>query len=75
MVSDASEPLDEPGDPRQGPELGRKAVGPRPGAQCPLDWRQVGGRQLRFAPRPAGSLEPAAPLGLPGVVPVVRADP
>jgi len=75
MVSDARQPFDDGGNPRQGPQIGAKPLGRRAGPERPFHGRQGGGVQLWLAAGPARALQPRPASDLPRVVPVVRADP
>ena len=75
MVSDAGQPRDDGGDPRQGPQIGAKPLGRRASPERPFHGRQGVGIQLRLAARPSRALQPRPASDFPRVVPVVRADP
>ncbi len=75
MVSDARQPRDDRGDPRQGPQIGAKPLRRRASPERPFHGRQGVGVQLWLAAGPSRALQPRTASGLPRVVPVVRADP
>lgn len=75
MVSDARQPRDDRGDPRQGPQIGAKPLRRRARPERPFHGRQGVDVQLRLAASPARALQPRTASGLPRVVPVVRTDP
>jgi hypothetical protein len=74
MVSDARQLLDDRGDPRQGPQIGTKALRRRAGPECPFHGSQSFGMQPRLAAGPPRALQPRAAPDLPRMVPMVRAD-
>lgn len=73
MVPHAGQPLDHGGHPRQGPQVGPKAVGPRSLAQRPVDLGQLSAVQLRLAARPAGGPQGPNAAPLPLAVPAADA--
>lgn len=75
MVSDARQPLDHFGDPRQGPHIGAEAMRPRARAQRSLDRRELRRLQLWLPAHAARPLEPGPALRLPRMEPVVGTDP
>ena len=62
-ITDSGHRLDDVGYPRQGPHLGRKAVGPRALQQCLLHLRQLLVGQLRQPTGPASTGQSALALG------------
>ena len=75
MVPDPREPLDQLGDPRQGPEVGAESVRPWPIPQRSLHPSQLRGVQPGLPARTTRAFEPRPPLGRPRMEPVVRTDP
>ena len=69
MILDAGQLLDEPRDPRQGPELGTKAVRPRALPQGRFDAAQLRRRQAGLAPGPPCAAQRRAPALPPRPVP------
>jgi hypothetical protein len=64
--------LDHLGDPRQGPQVGRKPVGQRAAAERQIDPRQLPVIQTRLAAQAAGRLQARAALPRPGLIPPTR---
>jgi hypothetical protein len=60
--------LDHLGDPRQGPQVGRKPVGQRAAAERQIDPRQLPVIQTRLAAQAAGRLPARAALPRPGLI-------
>jgi hypothetical protein len=64
--------LDHLGDPRQGPQVGRKPVGRGPAPECQIDPRQLPVIQTRLAAQAASRLQACAALPRPGLIPPTR---
>lgn len=75
MIVHAREPLNHRRHPWQGPEIGGKAMRPRPLAERAIQSLQVGLVQLRFASRPPGAAQRGGAAALPLVVPSTDALP
>lgn len=69
MIRHANQALDEPRDPRQGPELRAEAVGPGTLAQGRFDAGHLLGPQPRLASRPPRRAQRRAPALPPGPIP------
>ncbi len=75
MVGYAREPLNHRRDPRQGPEVRRKAMRAGALAERPIDSRQVGLVQFRLAPRSPRPTQRGASTTSPLVIPATDALP
>ena len=71
MMAHPRQSLDDRRHPGQRPEIRAESVHTRPRAQRLLDRRQLLRLELGLAPRAARRFEPRAPVGVPGVIPVV----
>jgi hypothetical protein len=69
VIADSRHALDDHGDARQRPEVGREARGDGPAPQGGLDRGQLARRQPRLAPGPSGRLQSGPPAGAPCVIP------
>lgn len=73
VIVDAGQTLNHQGDPRQGPQVSGESVRPCSPQQLPLQHLHLILGEARQASRTPGSLQPIAPLLLPGAVPGDRA--
>ena len=64
--------LDDLGNPRQGPQVGRKPVGHRPAPERPIDSGQLPVIQARLATQAAGGLQPRPTVPRPELIPPTR---
>jgi hypothetical protein len=64
--------LDHLGDPRQGPQGGRKPMGRGPAPKRQIDPGQLPVIQARLAAQPAGGLQARPALPRPGLIPPTR---
>ena len=75
MVANPCQPLDDLGDARERPQIGREPVRARAGPQRALDGRELRRIQLRPPARAARPFEAGAALGFPRMEPVVGTHP
>ena len=72
VMAHSRQPLDDCRHAGQGPEIRAEAVHARSRAQRLLDRRQLLRLEPGLAPGAARRLESGAPMGVPGVIPVMR---